>query len=1088
MLTITRTGLAAIASAEENGFKISIKTFRLSEYTGNTNVDYTEATDLYGVPVYTGEISLAEILGTSTVKLTLEIPREVPLSGTWYLREVGLYLDTGELFAIGALQPTYEKNNSYGIRVYVAVTAQRLGAVVSVNVGNNNSLPAVPQVRALPAPIDSDHSVMAVLDQQTSQYGTSVAGLASRSGPGLLHWSFIGHNRIYHGVVDEITDQTRFKLSYAAGGFWLNANEIVIGQITAGSGAGQSRKLRHLKATEEFVVVDEAFERFDLTSTMAIWRDNANQLPARTPDIPEYMVLGHGLNSWKRVDPAPATFYTYEAFYATSVLNAESQFGSEILEPPRDGLVTFVWCDGKLMAENAYSQSWNIITVYGKPYGTKIDIMMFKRVETTGAAGILNTFESKHTGDGQTKRFHFSIVPKSEAWVAVYVNGQYVHHQDYDFEPTSIVFRNAAPAEGAEVLLVQFGLYDDTMGSCITYRTFRQIVPGETVINMTDTVENPSQVLVFVDGKQYSQNDYQLLYPNIKITTPPVFEGGSSYVDVFVFLPEYINQDTPQTYEGLNTGPQWIDPAGAEGPPNKLVPKTVSFISDGAQTIINVPTVPNGDHVLVFADGEYVQRELYSYSAGRVILNTPVPSGRLVDVVAFTEVTVDGGFEVQCTHFNFTSSTDTFYQLASVSDPDWVIVTVAGKYQHKLSYQIDPQSRIFFQGMEANKSVEVWYYNNVPREGFRTTLRYDKNGGAVANSYPLFQQVERQQNVLTFVDKVKYDNSQYSINAAGDRVILNPNAGTNVPVICVSFRSAVPKSRLLTREEYNRSVVSFNYRTGAILLTREDVRAVLHREDVFALLTDAERAVLAGQGGGGGGEQPPSAQPGNTFTSTNWTVPEGVYRIRAVIIAGGGQGGGASNDMSYAGHGGKRGEVLVREFDVVPGQQLEVRLGVGGSSYLYTMDGATVYPQPGDPGTSNGSIAFNGRNGGDTIFHQWVAIGGLGGVSEPAYGPTYRHADAEGEGQVSMQTGTGNYTGGGMGGTTGVKTQGNDEMVFSYPGTNGAFGWSVPNSTGGGYNASVPGAGGGGAAADPNGVGAFGGAGQNGVVYISWGF
>lgn len=1087
MLTITRAGLAAVANADLNGFKLSVTQFRVSEYTGSTNIDYTDATDLLGVPVHTGEIALAEILGTSTVKLTLELPKEIPISGTLYLREIGLYLDTGELFAIGALTPTYEKNNSYGIRIYVAVTAQRLGEVISVNVGNNNSLPAVPAVRALPAPIDSDHSVMAVLDQQTSQYGTSVAGLVSRSGPGLLHWSFIGHNRIYHGVVDSITDQSKFKITYAQGGFWLNNDEIVIGQITAGSGAGQTRKLRHDSGLEEFTVVDEPFEHLDATSTLAIWRDNANQLPSRTPSIPDYMVLGHGLNSWTRVDPTPGTYYTYEAYYATSVLNAESQFGSEILEPPRDGLVTFVWCDGKLMPENAYSQSWNIITVYGKPYSTKIDIMMFKRVATTnGASGILNTFEAKHRGDGQTKRFHFSIVPKSESWVSVYVDGEFVHHQDYEFESTSVVLRDPPP-EGSEVLLVQFGMYDDTMGACVTYRTFRQITPGDTVINMVDTVENPSQVLVFVDGKQYSQDDYLLMYPNIKIMKPPVFEGGSSYVDVYVFLPEYLNQDVPASFSGLNTGPQWIDPAGSEGPPNKLVPKTVSYLSDGAQTVINVPTIPNSDHALVFVDGEFIQRELYSYSLGRIILNVPAPSGRLVDVVVFTEVTVDGGFEAQCTHFNFTSTSDTFYQLASVSDPDWVIVTVAGKYQHKLSYQIDSQSRIFFQGIEPNKSVEVWYYNNIQRDGFRTTLRYDKNGGATANSYPLFQQVSRQQNVLTFVDTKKYDNSQYSINAAGDKVILNPNTSSNTPVCCISFRSAFPKSRLLTREEYNRSVVSFNYRTGSVLLTREDVRAVLHREDVFALLTDAERSVLAGQGGGGDPEEP-NAQPGNTFTSTNWIVPDGVYRIRSVIIAAGGQGGGASNDYSYAGHGGKRGEVLIREFDVVPGQQLEVRLGVGGSSYLYTADGTTVYPQPGDPGTTDGSVGFNGRNGGDTIFHQWVAIGGLGGISEPAYGPSYRHADADGEGQVPMATGTGNYTGGGQGGTTGVQTTGNSELVYSYPGTNGAFGWSVPNSTGGGYAAVVPGAAGGGAAADPNGVGAFGGAGRNGVVYISWGF
>jgi hypothetical protein len=340
-----------------------------------------------------------------------------------------------------------------------------------------------------------------------------------------------------------------------------------------------------------------------------------------------------------------------------------------------------------------------------------------------------------------------------------------------------------------------------------------------------------------------------------------------------------------------------------------------------------------------------------------------------------------------------------------------------------------------------------------------------------------------------FADYLKRDTSQYEINASGDRTALNPNVATNTPVVNVSFVSGAPKTRLLTREEYNRSVVSFNYRTGAVLLTREDVKAVLQREDVLSLFTPEELAVLAGGGGGGGGggQQPPSAEPGNTFVSTFWTVPAGVYRIRAVIIGGGGGGGGGSNDLSYAGHGGKRGEVLIREFDVVPGQQLEVRLGLGGSPYLYTQDGTIVYPQPGDYGTSDGTRAYNGRDGGDTIFHEWVALGGRGGASDPAYAPTYKHADADGEGQVAASVGSGALSGGGLGGSPGVATAGNDTMTYSYPGTNGAFGWSTPNSTGGGWNATVPGAGGGGASADPNGVGAFGGSGKNGIVYISWG-
>ena len=291
MLTVTRAGLAAISNAEISGFKISLTSFKLSEHdVSSPDVNFYEATDLFGTVTYAGQTTAAEVLGTSTVKVTVEIPKELPRTGKWYFREIGLYLDTGELFAIGPLVPTYEKDNAFGIRIYVTVTANRLGQVISVNISQNNSLPVISQIRNLTAPIDSDHSVVAVMDENENPYGSASSGLAVRSGPGLLHWSLIGHHRIYHGLADLVVDQDTFKVAPATGGFWLNDKEIVISQITTGSGAGQTRKMRYNKDSDEFDSLDMPFTGLNETSTIAIWRDNANQLPTRSPDIPEYMV------------------------------------------------------------------------------------------------------------------------------------------------------------------------------------------------------------------------------------------------------------------------------------------------------------------------------------------------------------------------------------------------------------------------------------------------------------------------------------------------------------------------------------------------------------------------------------------------------------------------------------------------------------------------------------------------------------------------------------------------------------------------------------------------------------------------------
>lgn len=331
MLTITQSGLAAITSAKDGGFKIKLASFKLTEYdvSGFSNSDFINATDLRGTSVFAGAISLIEAAGTSTVRLTLVIPKSIPFTGKLYFREIGIYLDTGELFATGALTPAYEKDNQFAIKIYTVCQANRLGEVVSVAVGEGSSLPLVSRVDQLPAPISSQHNAMAVLDSLTNTYeDTYSAGLAVRSGPGLLHWAFTGHNRIYHGLAKSIVGTNTINLGPTLGGFWLNDEEVVIGQITTGAGAGQSRRMVYHAATESFVT-DHDWSSIDQTSMIAIWRDNSIQLPTRNASIPEYYVLGHGLNSWSKQASAASKMYSYTSKSACGTLNSDSQYGKD---------------------------------------------------------------------------------------------------------------------------------------------------------------------------------------------------------------------------------------------------------------------------------------------------------------------------------------------------------------------------------------------------------------------------------------------------------------------------------------------------------------------------------------------------------------------------------------------------------------------------------------------------------------------------------------------------------------------------------------------------------------------------------------
>lgn len=103
-----------------------------------------------------------------------------------------------------------------------------------------------------------------------------------------------------------------------------------------------------------------------------------------------------------------------------------------------------------------------------------------------------------------------------------------------------------------------------------------------------------------------------------------------------------------------------------------------------------------------------------------------------------------------------------------------------------------------------------------------------------------------------------------------------------------------------------------------------------------------------------------------TFTSpgtSNWTVPNGIYKVFAEVIgAGGGGGGGSASSSGFGGSGGGAGGSASRWCDVTPGQVIAVTVGAGGVAGI-------------SPSTGAGA-------GGTSSFGSYCsATGGQGGVT-----------------------------------------------------------------------------------------------------------
>jgi hypothetical protein len=210
------------------------------------------------------------------------------------------------------------------------------------------------------------------------------------------------------------------------------------------------------------------------------------------------------------------------------------------------------------------------------------------------------------------------------------------------------------------------------------------------------------------------------------------------------------------------------------------------------------------------------------------------------------------------------------------------------------------------------------------------------------------------------------------------------------------------------------------------------------------------------------------------FTSSqNWTVPMGVYKIKATLIGGGG-GGGGGYSSTYVGGGGGSGGTTYFEAAVTPGTVLRIIVGAGGS------------------GGTGGSSPTAGGNGGFSLVIRIIngslngqvgnAGGGIGG------GP----ASSSANGSAGSGAGTGVLMQGSQGSTPVIVTAayvaagnaGSGRNPGVPPVLNGAF--TGTSGTTYGYNDNTInlsyGAGGFG-----GGVNANGDPGIQGIVVISWG-
>lgn len=819
----TDVGLQASANAEAGGILVKISSFAVTE-SPNPVLDPAD-TALVGTPVFSGSIESVEALSSSTVKFTISIPKGFPSTGNWSLTELGLYTDNGVLFARGTL-PNFPKTSAYGLKFFVFVSAARLGTTINITVSDTYSLPSAAAIDNLLSPADSNQNVIVVLDESsqleeyenTGDVASSSAGIAVKTGPGGLQWSFLGHERVFKGKADQtfVTSSltlTSFVLDPNSKGFWLNDGEVVIAQVAGGSNFGESRKLKYTKATNRFDVLRKPFKVLNSNTVLSIWRSSSASLPLRSTTLPDFLVLGKGRNDFVRTQSANGAGKLVALSYAitgndgSTYTIPELSIPSAVLAIEANLLVT----RSELGIFNtSFNTAGNTIT-FSTPLltGQSATVRAFQFVSSQEEGGEFLFQEAKYTATGNAM-YQLPAIPDTEEYVWAYnaTTSKFYDQSKYTLSASRLTFTTGnIPASGDELYFITFAHAPDGYSRSKLVRNGFETTASTIAFASSALITDFKKLQLFIDGKYVPKSLFTVDGNNVILKTAI---AGPHTVDLLNFTSD--TTEVSAMLSGRDDGPSWIDPAGEEGAPNTLIPVRFEYTGAAGTATYTVAPVSNKDYILAFMDGRrlfaseitYVPNSSIVTLAGSNVLNAKI------DIVCFTEVKSTGS-SPNVTLVQLTSTGGNSYTIQTGANPLALLVSVAYAYGslliHKREYNYDPATGIilFNANIATGLLIEAWSFMSNSAIGFRTRVQIDSfKARNNRTHYALRSKVDFERNILTFggVNGELIDHSKFSLSTVNNSTALDltstfPN---NTDVETVSFIASTPQSRLMLRE------------------------------------------------------------------------------------------------------------------------------------------------------------------------------------------------------------------------------------------------------------------------------------------------
>lgn len=793
-MRITEAGLSAISNAEAGGFKVNCVAFETSSSDigdVENNPSLALRTSLVGTPNYRGQVGAIEVHTDSTVSYELVLESEFPATGdSIAVREVGLFLDNGVLFAIGSVSPTIRKERGTSLHLKAYVAAAKQGATIDVTVNDKTSLPKQ-SINNLSDAKTSKANTVAVTGLKPSiEHSGNQVSIVVTSGVGNEEWGILGYTRVGSGLKVRPLSETSFSLDPNTNGFWLNDGESVVVQVLRGKSEGTVRTYTYRK---QLVSASHVFETdlaltLDNSSEVSIWKSDKNYQPDRR-GVPSSHVLFAGDNThsgtWDTSAPVQGTLSIATAYFQGLKNQYQFDLPQDLPQTYLDKNNLLVFINGVLLGFNDYNVYDQKLIVSPLLNGASVSVYLFYRSSNQGSSFNFYTEtieQAKLVDYGGKPSYDMPIIVKdNDHSLGFTFSGglAYEVQRNWGFDGAKLVYPQSP---NADTLMLVWANTDKVNGYSQpqqyewSYNQNNSDSATDThVFKLADTPEAGTHLL-FVKGHPVTPNLYRFDGQNliIKKSDLTIVDGD------LVRLVWIFNKFSNLTY---NRGQVKADADLVPLVPNKVEARVASYISPKNEYLAKGVPI-NDNNILVFVHGIRQERGKHwnLNGANRVSFTFNVPSGYPVDILSFSEVALDPnskGFTLMNEVFTINTDGQNFkFNVPQFNyTEDSVIAFVDGLYLHKSEYSAVPNSNgqgfelVLVSTLPPDCQIEVIKFGGYEAEQSRTELLIDKPLPHIGFQRFMTTKPSTQANTLLFIGGLYQHKDDYQFK--GNEVVLN---------------------------------------------------------------------------------------------------------------------------------------------------------------------------------------------------------------------------------------------------------------------------------------------------------------------------